>query len=434
MTRQASVVVVAGLLCSAVASAQEPPVVDPSAVTAPAPPDVAPPPAPTPAPVAVPADDVRVEELEAKLRQVQQQIDRLSDASDERAPLNALESVPTVEPIGFLGVGVVGSTGETPLAMSVNEILLGGRANLAPGAKAEVSVSFDGAESPVRLDVAALNMELTEHMSLQVGRLYVPIGYWNAHHPAGDFSAVSAERPEAIATSGSGAFLAQQVGLDLAGAYILGAWQVGWHLGVGDGRAVPWGASDAAPSWDKDTWAQLWVQAPVGLQLGWSGSTERLAVPTVDGLGGYTQSSELVQAAHLAWLRRRTELLVEGFVVFHKLDGADSPVYSRSGFAQWSHRARWGAPYVCVELLERWQDDPVYGVFGGTRSYGAARAGVRKELSAQTALRAELGVEREVLYAGGLGSLGGLGGLGSIGGEPGAADALFGGLHFTAGF
>ena len=431
MTRQASVAVVAGLLCSAVASAQETPPVEPTAVTEPVAPVVASPPPSPPAPPLAPApvatDDGRVDELEAKLRRAQQQIDLLTDAGDELAPLSALESVPKVEPIGFLAVRVVGSTGETPLAMDVSEVLLGARAELGRGTLAEVSFGFNGLEMPVQLDVAALDMELTEHMSLQVGRLYVPIGYWNTHHPAGDLSAVSAERPQAIATSGTGAFVPQHVGLDLAGAYVLGSWQVGWHLGVGDGRGSAWLISEAAPSWDKNTWAQLWVQTPAGLQLGWSGSMERVEVPTNDGLGGFdsAQASDLVQAVHVAWLRRRTELLVEGFVVLHKLEGADSAVYSRSGFAQWSHRARWGAPYTRVELLERWQDDPIYMIFGGTRSYGAATAGVRKDLSAQTAVRFELGLEREVLYADG---------VLATRSEPSATDALFGGLHFTAGF
>ncbi len=393
------------LLTSGVAHAQDATVPEASPAVVP---EVVPEVAPAEAtPQAVVAPVVANDEvLDARLRALEHQVDlALGDSASSRGPADLPPALGS-NVHGYAAGGIVGWSKEQPFGVEVGELVFGYEARISRTATVHADVAFqDGSQNAMEfVDRAEFDVGVSEHMTLRVGKLYTPLGYWNANVPIESFDVVTRGRPEFL-TRESAAFATRQGGLDLSGRYVLGSSQLGWRLGGGNGRSYDLNSTatflDTAPG--KSGWAALWVQSPGGLQVGASGMYDpiRPAPGTLAGPGIVTTSiDEFVLTAHLALLRPHTELIGEAFVILHG-ESNEPMVFNRNAYLQFSHRMRALTPYARVEYVEQWAEDPVYILQQDTHSSLNALVGARRDLGAHFAVKGEVIGEQAVSYGDG---------------------------------
>lgn len=347
------------------------------------------------------------EDRDARLRALGNQVDVLLDSGGEEiAPERA---GPRVRPrlFGYAAAGLEAWPTEGEVGPALADPAFGVEAALGRRARvtAQVVVPLTGTPRAAELvDRLVLEAKLTDGLSLNLGKLYSPFGYYNATWPYGSAEAPSYARPAVLAFERDGGPIAtRQVGLDLTGRHLLGSWQLGYHLGAGNGRSpdLRRSATVTDTGLAKAGWGQVSVVAPVGLLVGATAAYDPIrADARLDGdaiLGVDTE--EVLVVASVGWLRPRTRIIAEAFLVAHSTDHFDSHQYNRSGYLEASHRVGLTTPYLRLDYLEMWAEDPLYSILSDARSEASVTVGARRDLSPKLALKAELIASEGVSYA-----------------------------------
>ena len=353
-----------------------------------------------------------------------------SHAADEDSGLD-LET--RVHGYGDIGIDVRSSN--HPPGFDVGDAILSYGANLGKEVALVSDFVFGLAHEGqwvALIDRLMIDLSVDPRFTLTGGKLYLPIGYWNTNIPYGSFLYAPQFRPGMLNFERHGAPLpVHQSGLDQHGVFPAGLWQLGYHLGVGNGRSAHLNETqdigDSGP--EKAVWLQVYVESPGAVQVGLSGYyDDRIQVGHLqhdlseehgeqgDGsTAGHQHADqvllkrdtrEAIAAAHVAWTGNRTEVLLEGVVVWHQrranrnaIRPRDYPLESSfDGYAQISHEIEKSTPYFRVDYVEYWYDDPLYRDIGRLRVTGKLTPGVRVDVAPYAAVKFEGLVQRDVIF------------------------------------
>lgn len=337
----------------------------------------------------------------------------------------------------FGDIGVDAMTENHPVGFDVGDAVLAYQANLGRRFALDLDVVLgldQYGDWLALLDRVVIDVEAGQALTIRGGKMYLPIGYWNANIPYGGFLYAPQFRPAMLEFERHGAVIPiHQAGLDLSGTFLRGLWRLGYHLGVGNGRSPhlteTQDIGDGASM--KAFWAQAYVESPGHVQLGVSGYyDDRIQVGhrAMDlsedfgdqgdvNMASHTHTDEVVlqsdvrewiAAGHLAWNGPHDQLLLEAMVVGHDRlrspDVLDIPPdpglqLNLDGYAQYSHE--FGpvvTPYLRWDYVELWHEDPLYVDLGKTRVQGAGTVGSRFDLGEHVAVKLEGTVQRDVIF------------------------------------
>jgi len=336
---------------------------------------------------------------------------------------------------GYGDIGVDFKTSNHPAGFDVGDAVLSYGGNLGEEVAFVSDFVFGLAHEGqwvALVDRLKIDLNVDRRFVITGGKLYLPVGYWNTNIAYGSYLYAPQFRPAMLQFERHGAPLpVHQSGVDVNGIFPAGLWQVGYHLGFGNGRSAHLNETqdigDAGP--EKATWLQLYVESPGSVQVGLSGyydpriqvghlmhdfseehgeqgDSDAIAHTHADQVLLTTDTMEAIASGHIAFTGKRTEVLVEGLVVWHKrrpktvsLRGREySTERSLDGYAQISHEIKRSTPYFRLDYVEYWYDDPLYRDMGRLRISGKASPGVRVDVAPYAAVKFEGVLQRDVIF------------------------------------
>jgi len=294
---------------------------------------------------------------------------------------------PTVQGFLFGDAIFTEADGTAPDGFQLGQIVGHANATLAERVLffGEVSLTYRSGSYAVNMERAILRYDFSDALKVSVGRFHTPISFWNTAYHHGLWLQGSVARPEAV-KFGTSFIPVHFVGAMVEGR--LGNTPVHYMGGVGNGRSANGvGAQDGG---DANRHRAVIVSASVqpasllGFQVGGGLYLDR--VPD----SGTGATDERIWSGHAVWDRGPLDLVAEYIDVMHDPDdGASlgSSAYYLHGGVRLP--GAWSAvtPYVRWEEIDVELADPVFG--GAVPDYQAVVAGVRYDLDAPAALKAE---------------------------------------------
>ena len=241
----------------------------------------------------------------------------------------------------------------------------------------------------VEVERVSLRYDFDDRLKVSVGRFHTPVNYWNTAFHHGLWLQTTISRPEMI--RGGGSFQPVHfVGLLAEGSVSSSAIQLGYNVGVGNGRDTHIErGGDAGESNNSSAWvAKIYVRpsALFGLEAG--------AAVYVDKITDEEhRTEERILSSYVALTRETPEVVSEYARVRHRDEVTGRAYDSDAFYAQIAYRfdrqPRW-KPYYRFEKVVTPDDDYLIEDLSVTLS----TAGMRYELSEFAALKAEYRHER----------------------------------------
>jgi hypothetical protein len=237
-------------------------------------------------------------------------------------------------------------------------------------------------------------------LKVSFGRYHTPVNWWNTAFHHGAWLQTTISRPEMVQFGGK--FIPVHfVGALVEGAVPAGGLNVGYQAGIGNGRGnVISRAGDAGDNNTRPAYLLNLFSKPdrlFGLQVGGSFYVDRVSVP------GKPEFDEQIFAGHAVWQREDPELIAEVADVRHEqvglstLSTLSATSSSLAYYVQAAYRLpafdRLWKPYFRYEHIGI---DPTDQVFAGVPSLDGATIGVRYDISAYAAIKAEGRVRQRV--------------------------------------
>lgn len=247
----------------------------------------------------------------------------------------------------------------------------------------------------VEVERVSLRYDFDDRLKVSVGRFHTPVNYWNTAFHHGLWLQTTISRPEMI--KGGGALQPVHfVGLLAEGSVSASAMQLGYHVGVGNGRDSNLArGGDAGDTNNNRAWiARVYARpsALFGLEVGGSVYGDEI-------IHGDDRTGERIVSGYVALTRETPEIISEYARVHHRDDLTHLTYDSDAFYAQIAYRferqPRW-KPYYRFEKIVTPEEDPLIENLSTTLS----TAGVRYELSEYSALKAEYRHERRRANAG----------------------------------
>jgi len=231
--------------------------------------------------------------------------------------------------------------------------------------EANFNTSSETNEVTLRLERAHLKYSFSDFLNITLGKMHTPIGYWNQTYHHGNWLQTTIFRPEiAIPEVNNGAFLPiHQLGIDLSGVKGLGQVDLGYNLGVfnGRGRTVSeiQGAKDRNDSKAIHLHLHLISHFFEGMRLGANFFHD--TIPTNPSLPARLNPiQELIVGGYFTYLHDRVEVIGELFKIFHedKVTGQD---FNTLGFyLQGGHKIGQWMPYYRFDFMNVANADPFF--------------------------------------------------------------------------
>lgn len=294
---------------------------------------------------------------------------------------------PTVQGFLFGDAVFTEADGTAPDGFQLGQIVGHANATLAERVLffGELSLTYRSGSYAVSMERAILRYDFSDALKVSVGRYHTPISFWNTAYHHGMWLQESVARPEAVK------FGTSFIPIHFVGAMLEGRLPntpVHYVAGIGNGRSGNGiGAQDGGDAnGHRAAIVSASVQPPSlpGFRVGGGLYLDR--VPD----SGTGSIDERIWSGHAAWDRGALGLVAEYIDVTHDPAGGGSVGSS----AYYLHAGvRLPGAWSAVTPYGRWEEmdvditDPLFG--GVVPDYEAIVAGVRYDLDAPTALKAE---------------------------------------------
>lgn len=322
----------------------------------------------------------RVNELEAKVKQLEEKQAGPASPAVVSAPIAATAVPPAPEPtpevemptvneiaprLKLIVFGDVGAQGYT----HIPDTFLFGSLDLFMRARLSDKVSVLGEvlfvaenDNSIQPDVERLLLQYrhNDYLTASVGRYHSWVGYYNTAFNYGEFLETTTDRPFMFAFAAQGGVLPMQdVGVNVTGKIPSGKLGLNYVVEAGNGENWIPGSTNTQNNQDgnnsKSINGGLFVRPDriSGLQLGFSVRHDNLSVPV-------PYVHETIAAAHVVFINGKYEMLNEAVYVRHD-EPANGSVFNTSAFyTQWSRAFRAFRPYFRYQYFNAPNDDPVY--------------------------------------------------------------------------
>jgi hypothetical protein len=332
------------------------------------------------------ADDVtrqllqRVNELEAKVKQLEEKQAAPASPAVVSAPIAATAVPPAPEPtpevemptvneiaprLKLIVFGDVGAQGYT----HIPDTILFGSLDLFMRARLSDKVSVLGEvlftaenDNSISPDVERLLLiyRQNEYFTASIGRMHSWVGYYNTAFNYGEYLETTTDRPFIYAFDDQGGVLPmQEVGVNMTGKVPSGKLGLNWVVEVGNGEA--WGLNVEPAQNNQDANNSKSINGGLfirperfsGLQMGFSVRHDNLTIPL-------PYVHETIATAHAVFINSKYEILNEAVYVRHD-EPANGSVFNTSAFyTQWSRAFKAFRPYLRYQYFNAPNDDPVY--------------------------------------------------------------------------
>ncbi len=232
-------------------------------------------------------------------------------------------------------------------------------------------IAETGNDVSVDVERLLLNYRQSDYFIASIGRFHTWVGYYNTAFNKGEFLETAIDRPFIYAFDDEGGILPMQdVGVNLTGKIPSGKLGLNYVFEVGNGRA--WGGPDVEPAQNyqdannsKSVNGGLFVRPDriSGLQMGFSILHDNLSLPA-----GSPAVAETIATVHSVFINSKYEILNEGVLVSNAVSGG--PTFHADAFYSQFSRA-FGAfrPYFRYQYFNADSDDPVYAYTTSPNAY-----------------------------------------------------------------
>ena len=257
----------------------------------------------------------------------------------------------------------------------------------------ELSITARNTGYSVGMERAILRYDFNDAVKLSVGRFHTPISYWNTAFHHGLWLQGSVARPRAV-TFGTRFIPVHFVGLMAEGQFP--NTPLHYAAGVGNGRGENVAAAGDGGDVNRDRAVILSASVRPASLLGFrvGGGLYFDQVPNSTG----PESNERIVSGHIVWDRGMLDVVAEYIDVSHEPVGGGASIGSSAYYIHAGVRlpGEWSdvTPYGRWEEMNVELSDPVFG--GPLQDYEAIVAGVRYDLDASAAIRAEYRNEKSV--------------------------------------
>ena len=216
-----------------------------------------------------------------------------------------------------------------------------------------------------RLERALVKYSYSDLLNVTVGRMHAPVSYWNMTYHHGNWLQTTIFRPDIVLHEAeNGAFIpVHQVGIDLSGATEFEGVDVGYNVGLfnGRGRTVTevQHVKDKNDSKAVNFHVSLKPHAIAGLTLGATAWLDEIPgnPPTA---ARREQINELVLGQYATYYHGNTELIGELFNILHD-DKTSGEEFDTIGFyLQGGYRIGALTPYYRFDFIDVANGDPFY--------------------------------------------------------------------------
>ncbi|HEY1264453.1 MAG TPA: hypothetical protein VGF06_13085 [Terriglobales bacterium] len=364
-----------------------------------------------------------IQELKARLKAVeareradaaeQKSATTVAAAEDRQTAMAAMEhsTQPQLRIKGYADVGFFANQGaiapenHSRFALGQFNLFITSRISPRAGVLTELVVE-PGDDNAVSVDLERLlfNYSVSDAFNVSLGRYHSSIGYYNTAYHHSSWMQTTVERPFLFQFEDDGGILPiHNVGMSVNGAVPSGTLGLHYVVEVGNGRASRSRLDEAVQNAiDENSHKSLNLAMFVrpdrwrGLQAGVSYYLDRLtpdpgtlfqnpANPFPGTVAADPRIDERIAGAHVVYQTGRFELLNEGLLIQHNLNGYRT-FYTPGFYTQISNR--WGQmrPYFRYQYVNANAWEPVFGDVGLRQG---PTAGVRFDFTESAAFKIE---------------------------------------------
>jgi hypothetical protein len=317
--------------------------------------------------------------------------------SEVQAQVSEAESFPTLKIRGFADVDFAAS--DQPAAVngfSIGQFVLHFASRLSNKISyfGEVSLTAQPNLYNVDLERSFIRYDVNDALKVSFGRYHTPINYWNTAFHHGGWLQTTIARPDMIRFGGTFEPV-HFVGAQSEGTFPLGGLNLGYNLGLGNGRGSIFSrGGDAGDVNNNRAWLANVYSRPSKfprLQVGGSFYKDKDTITSTTPVGpDGANFGEWIAAGHLVWASETPEFLAEFAQVRHRSDLTGRSFDSQGGYVQLAYRLpfwekRW-KPYFRYDYIQAAPGDPVFSSVDDVRGF---TLGTRYDISDFAALKGE---------------------------------------------
>jgi hypothetical protein len=229
----------------------------------------------------------------------------------------------------------------------------------------ETAVEVPEGSTEMKIDIERLlvRYSIADFLNVSVGKYHTPLGYWNTAYAHGRWLHTTIFRPDLFRWEDDGGVLpTHQVGVKLDGRLPIGPFDVGYELGVSNGRGN-------TPDLVQDT-RDMNDQKSISLSLDFKhyripGLTFGVSfyhddIPESETSPVHVDMDEFIYGAHLTYLKGNYEFLAEVLNIHHDNDGSSGDFDTIGYYLQMARR--WGKfkPYYRLDGIDFDKEDPFF--------------------------------------------------------------------------
>ena len=329
----------------------------------------------------------RINELEAKVKQLEEKQAAATAAAAPPAPATAAPApeapppveVPVVNEVApRLKLNVFGDVGASwynhvPSSFEFGSLDLFMTARLSDKVSAlgeALFIAESGNDVSVDVERLLLRYRQSDYFMASIGRMHTWVGYYNTAFNKGEFLETTVDRPFIYAFDDEGGVLPMQdVGVNVTGKIPSGKLGLNYVVEVGNGRA--WGGPSVEPTQNyqdannsKTINGGLFIRPEKfsGLQIGFSLLHDNLSLP------GPPAVAETIATVHAVYTNSKYEILNEGVLVRNAETGG--PIFHTGAFySQFSRAFHAFRPYFRYQYFNANSNDPVYALATSPNAY-----------------------------------------------------------------
>ncbi len=240
----------------------------------------------------------------------------------------------------------------------------------------------------IELERAIIKYTHNDFLKISFGRFHTPINWWNTAFHHGQYLQTTVARPEM--TQFGGEFIPVHfVGGQVAGAIPSGSHNLGYVVGVGNGRDEV--ISQGGDAGDVNSHRALLVNLSskpdyaYGLHYGGAYYSDKISIP-----GALEDFDETIGSLFAVWSRETPEIIAEYARLEHEGEVTGSTFTSHAYYVQLAYRLPFFdsklKPYARYERIDVAEGQPVFGALTDRRGY---LAGLRVDIVNLLAVKLE---------------------------------------------
>lgn len=315
----------------------------------------------------------RIDELEAKVKQLQERQDAatppptvVSEPQAEARPVNSVNDRLKLNVLGDVGYQATDlKPGGNRFQMGSLNMFMTARLSDKVSALGEVLfLSVNDNTIDVDVERLVLQYRANDYFAVGIGRYHTAIGYYNTAFHQGAYFQTAVDRPFMYAFDDHGGFLPlQEVGLTASGRIPSGSLGLSYVAEVGNGRDHLLGGEPAQNARDNNHGKSFNLALSArpnrvsGLDVGFSLYHDYLT------FSDNINHSELITTAYAVYTNSTYEFLNEVMLVRHvgTRTGGPGVFHTPAFYTQFARRFGSYRPYVRYQYINAGVNEPIYG-------------------------------------------------------------------------